>query len=56
MLSRCFLAIVAAVALATSLHAEEPNYTRTEDVIYARKYGVALTMDVFTPKIGRAHV
>src|SRR2546423_9865744 len=30
--------------------AEELPYTRTEDVIYGRKYGVALTMDVFTPK------
>ena len=26
------------------------NYTRTEDVIYGRKHGLALTMDVFTPK------
>jgi acetyl esterase/lipase len=30
--------------------AETPPWTRTEDVIYARKYGVALTLDVFTPK------
>jgi acetyl esterase/lipase len=29
---------------------EEPAYTRTEDVIYGRKYGTALTMDIFTPK------
>jgi acetyl esterase/lipase len=27
-----------------------PAYTRTEDVIYGRKYGTALTMDVFRPK------
>jgi acetyl esterase/lipase len=27
-----------------------PNYTRKEDVVYGRKYGLALTMDVFTPK------
>ncbi len=27
-----------------------PSYTRQEDVIYGRKYGTALTMDVFTPK------
>src|SRR5215510_7682196 len=26
------------------------EYTRKEDVIYGRKSGVALTMDVFTPK------
>jgi acetyl esterase/lipase len=25
------------------------DFTRTEDVIYGRKYGVALTLDVFTP-------
>jgi acetyl esterase/lipase len=30
--------------------ADEIAYTRQEDVIYGRKYGVALTMDVFTPK------
>src|SRR5580704_19783304 len=32
-----------------ALRAGEPNYARKE-VIYARKYGTALTMDVFTPK------
>ena len=26
-----------------------PTYTRTEDVIYGRRDGMALTMDVFTP-------
>ncbi len=30
--------------------ADEPSYTRQEDVIYGRKFGTALTMDVFTPK------
>jgi acetyl esterase/lipase len=29
-----------------------PNYTRTKDVIYGRKWGTALTMDVFAPKKG----
>jgi acetyl esterase/lipase len=29
--------------------AEVPAFTRIEDVIYARKFGTALTMDVFTP-------
>jgi acetyl esterase/lipase len=29
--------------------ADEPGFKRTEDVIYGRKSGVALTMDVFTP-------
>ena len=28
---------------------EGPAFTRTRDVIYGRKYGLALTMDVFTP-------
>jgi len=30
--------------------AAEPAYTRTEDVVYGRKYGTALTLDVFTPR------
>jgi acetyl esterase/lipase len=32
--------------------ADEPAYTRQEDVIYGRKWGMALTLDVFTPKQG----
>src|SRR4029077_734547 len=30
--------------------ADEPIFTRQEDVIYGRKFGTALTMDVFTPR------
>ena len=30
--------------------AKDPEYTRKVDVVYGRKYGTALTMDVFTPK------
>jgi acetyl esterase/lipase len=30
--------------------AEEMAYKRTEDVIYGRKFGTALTLDVFTPE------
>ena len=30
--------------------ADEPAFDRKEDVIYGRKFGTALTMDVFTPK------
>ena len=30
--------------------AAEPSFTRTEDVVYGRKDGTALTMDVFRPK------
>ena len=29
---------------------ESPSFNRTEDVIYGRKFGTALTLDVFTPK------
>jgi acetyl esterase/lipase len=29
--------------------APKPNYKRTEDVIYGRKYGTSLTLDVFQP-------
>lgn len=41
------------LALTTAFaHAKAPEYTRTEDVIYGRKFGTALTMDVFRPKTG----
>jgi acetyl esterase/lipase len=30
--------------------AADPSFERKEDVIYGRKFGTALTMDVFTPK------
>jgi acetyl esterase/lipase len=50
MLRRSLLAAVATCALAVPAAAQEPNYTRTEDVIYGRKFGLAMTMDVFTPK------
>jgi acetyl esterase/lipase len=42
-----------AIALFTALTAraeEAPTFQRTEDVIYGRKYGTALTMDVFKPE------
>jgi acetyl esterase/lipase len=38
-----------ASAVAQAPPAEDKPYTRTEDVIYGRKDGVALTMDVFSP-------
>lgn len=41
------------VTLLTALSAlsqTNADYTRTEDVVYGRKFGVALTMDVFQPK------
>ena len=30
--------------------AQDANYTRIDDVIYGRKFGLAMTMDIFTPK------
>src|SRR5205807_6499427 len=45
------LVAVFALVFLPSLHAaDEPAFTRTQDVIYGRKFGTALTMDVFTPK------
>ena len=43
--------LAACLFLGTSIAwAAEPSFDRKEDVIYGRKYGTALTMDVFTPK------
>ncbi len=43
--------ILLALALAPApTAADDPSFTRQEDVIYGRKYGTALTLDVFTPK------
>src|SRR5438094_1369726 len=47
LLLSCLLMTVAAPAVRA---ADAPDWTRTQDVIYGRKYGLALTMDVFTPK------
>jgi acetyl esterase/lipase len=50
MTSRILLfALSCLVSLQFSVRAEQ-SFTRTEDIIYGRKYGVALTMDVFTPE------
>ena len=38
-----------ALAAVTPSHAANPAYTRTEDVVYGRKFGTALTLDVFQP-------
>ncbi|MBI3862430.1 MAG: alpha/beta hydrolase [Planctomycetia bacterium] len=43
----CLLAPTVAVS---SAHAADEPFTRVEDVIYGRKFGTALTLDVFTPK------
>ena len=47
---RVALALGAIIIVAPNLTwADEPDYKRTEDVIYGRKYGTALTLDVFRP-------
>jgi acetyl esterase/lipase len=42
--------LLSALALPATARQTPPEYTRQEDVIYGRKVGVALTMDVFKPK------
>lgn len=44
--------LVLGLAAPAYSRADEPNFTRVQDVIYGRKFGMALTMDVFTPKSG----
>ena len=49
--TRTILGLLAALSLTTSLiAADDPPFDRKEDVIYGRKFGTALTMDVFTPR------
>ncbi len=48
---RTFVVLMAGMAIGTPfVDADEPAYDRKEDVIYGRKFGTALTMDVFTPR------
>lgn len=45
------LLLASTLGLVPALAADStPGYTRVEDVIYGRKFGVSLTFDVFTPK------
>jgi acetyl esterase/lipase len=44
--------LVGLFAWAAMLPAAEPTFKRQEDVIYGRKFGTALTLDIFTPKEG----
>ncbi len=46
------LALAGLVSAPCLVRAEDADYTRTRDVIYGRKFGTALTMDVFQPKKG----
>ncbi len=43
-------ALLALILLPVAAFGQTPKYTRTDDVIYGRKFGTALTMDIFTPK------
>lgn len=47
---RLAVPLVALVVTPLAALAQEPSFQRTEDVIYGRKYGTALTLDVFRPK------
>jgi acetyl esterase/lipase len=50
-MKRLSTVLLTLVAFASVLRAaDEPTFTHKEDVIYGRKFGTALTMDVFTPK------
>jgi acetyl esterase/lipase len=47
---RGLVAVAALLVSAVAMRADEAPYTRTRDVIYGRKFGMALTLDVFSPK------
>ena len=47
---RIVLACLLTAGWLGAAQAQTPAFTHKEDVIYGRKYGTALTMDVFTPK------
>src|SRR6059036_306808 len=50
---RCVINLLACAVIvsATSVPAQDDEpFARTRDLIYGRKHGMALTMDVFTPK------
>lgn len=50
LMPRLLMPALALILSAVAFAADEPNYSRKEDVIYGRKFGMALTLDVFTPK------
>lgn len=51
MLRKPILAFLAAFSIAQVARGDDPPaFDRKTDVVYGRKYGMALTMDVFTPK------
>ena len=47
----CIVLCLAVIAVSASrAFAADETFTRSEDVIYGRKFGTALTLDVFTPQ------
>src|SRR5580692_3618683 len=46
----CLIGLWLLTAVGVQVPADDLPYTRTSDVIYGRKAGVSLTMDVFQPK------
>jgi acetyl esterase/lipase len=46
----CLALVAALISAPAAPAADEPAFTRQEDVIYGRKHGTALTMDIFKPK------
>ena len=50
MISLALLTITLASAFQTGYAGDNVPYTRVSDVVYGRKEGLAMTMDVFTPK------
>jgi acetyl esterase/lipase len=49
-MKRFFPAVLLLVALSSAWAQTNVNFKRTEDVIYGRKFGTALTLDVFQPE------
>jgi acetyl esterase/lipase len=45
-----WICLMVACTAVSSASAADESFTRTEDVIYGRKFGTALTLDVITPK------
>lgn len=46
---RLFLVLLGGLTLVDGSHAEESLYKRENEVIYGRKHGLAMTLDVFQP-------
>jgi acetyl esterase/lipase len=44
--------LLSGMSLTVESRGDEPPFTRAEDIVYGRKYGSALTLDVFRPRAG----